>query len=65
MLTSKQEQIVKLICQGFSNKEIADKLEVGKRTIETHRERIYKKLKINCVAKLVVWAIKTRLFIIE
>jgi RNA polymerase sigma factor for flagellar operon FliA len=43
-LTMKEIEIVKLIAQGLTSKEIGDKLFVSHRTIETHRHNILKKL---------------------
>jgi len=45
------------IADGLSNKEIASQLGVGVRTIETHRERIMRKLNIHSVAGLTKFAI--------
>ncbi len=46
-----------LIAEGQSNKEIASKLGIGVRTIETHRERIMRRLDIHSVAGLTKFAI--------
>jgi DNA-binding NarL/FixJ family response regulator len=45
------------IAEGLSNKQIAGRLTVGIRTIETHRERITHKLNIRTVAGLTKFAI--------
>ncbi len=44
LLTKREKQILKLILQGMSNKEIADELAKSVRTIETHRFNLMKKL---------------------
>ena len=46
-----------LVAEGLSNKEIANNLGVGVRTVETHRERIMRKLAIHSVAGLTEFAI--------
>jgi DNA-binding NarL/FixJ family response regulator len=46
-----------LIAEGQSNKEIAGRLGIGVRTIETHRERIMRRLDIHSVAGLTKFAI--------
>ena len=46
-----------LVAEGLSNKEIAQNLNVGVRTAETHRERIMRKLAIHSVAGLTRFAI--------
>ncbi len=52
VLTSKECDIVNHLLNGLSNKEIADKAFVSVRTVECHRNNIYKKLKINSIAAL-------------
>jgi two-component system, NarL family, nitrate/nitrite response regulator NarL len=56
-LTNREREVLILIADGLSNKEIASRLEVGVRTIETHRERIMRKLNIHSVAGLTRFAI--------
>lgn len=55
-LTMKEIEIVKWITQGLTSKEIADKLFVSHRTIETHRHNILKKLDLPNAAQLSSWA---------
>jgi DNA-binding NarL/FixJ family response regulator len=55
-LTMKEIEIVKWIAQGLTSKEIADKLFVSHRTIETHRHNILKKLELPNAAQLSSWA---------
>ena len=55
-LTIKEIEIVKLISQGYTSKDIADKLFVSPRTIETHRHNILKKLGLPNAAQLSSWA---------
>jgi DNA-binding NarL/FixJ family response regulator len=45
-LSRREQEILDLLCQGFSNKEIADRLSVGVETIRTHLKRIYEKLHV-------------------
>ena len=56
-LTNREREVLVLIAEGLSNKEIAGRLEVGVRTVETHRERIMRKLGIHSVAGLTKLAI--------
>ncbi len=56
-LTSREKEVLVLIAEGRSNKEIASKLGIGVRTIETHRERIMRRLDIHSVAGLTKFAI--------
>lgn len=53
ILTNKESQVLKLIAKGFTTKEIATKLFVSTRTIETHRANILKKLEVKNTAALI------------
>ena len=56
-LTEREREVLVLIAEGHLNKQIADRLGIGVRTIETHRERIMRKLEIHTVAGLTKFAI--------
>jgi DNA-binding NarL/FixJ family response regulator len=56
-LTHREREVLTRIAEGLSNKEIAVQLGVGVRTVETHRERIMRKLDIHHVAGLTKFAI--------
>jgi DNA-binding NarL/FixJ family response regulator len=56
-LTAREQEVLIHIASGLSNKEIAERLQLGLRTIETHRERIMRKLDIHNVAGLTRFAI--------
>jgi two-component system nitrate/nitrite response regulator NarL len=56
-LTNREREVLIQIAEGLSNKEIASALGVGVRTVETHRERIMRKLNIHSVAGLTKFAI--------
>ncbi len=58
-LTQREREVLTLIAEGKSNKEIASQLGIGVRTIETHRERIMRKLGIHTVAGLTRFAISS------
>jgi len=64
-ITSREREVLILIADGQSNKEIADRLNVGVRTIETHRERIMRRLNIHSVAGLTKYAIANGLISLE
>jgi DNA-binding NarL/FixJ family response regulator len=63
--TVREVQIIRLICEGKSSKEIADKLFLSSRTVETHRLRIMKKMNVNSVAEMVKFAIKNGFYELE
>ncbi len=56
-LTNREREVLVQIAEGRSNKEIASQLGVGVRTVETHRERIMRKLDIHTVAGLTKFAV--------
>ena len=56
-LTQREREVLIHIAEGCSNKEIATNLGVGVRTVETHRERIMRKLNIHSIAGLTRFAI--------
>lgn len=58
-LTIRQREILQLIAEGNSTKEIANKLNVSVKTIETHRAQIMERLDIHDIPGLVRYAIRT------
>lgn len=57
-LTSRQREIWQLIAEGFTTKEIAQKIGISVKTVETHRTQLMKKLGIHDLASLVRLAIR-------
>jgi DNA-binding NarL/FixJ family response regulator len=60
-LTPREREIVKLIAEGHSNKEVAVKLGISLKTVETHRATIMRKLNLSSSATLVRYAIRNKL----
>ncbi|MCF8464092.1 MAG: response regulator transcription factor [Flavobacteriales bacterium] len=58
MLTKKEAEVLRLIAQEFTNQEIADKLDCGIRTVDTHKRNLIKKLEVKNVVGLVKYALK-------
>ena len=58
LLTSRQREILQLIAEGNTTKEIANKLNVSVKTIETHRGQIMDRLQIHDIPGLVKYAIR-------
>jgi DNA-binding NarL/FixJ family response regulator len=56
-LTSREKQVLMLICKERTNHEIAEKLYLSKRTVESHRQRILEKTGAKNTAGLVIYAI--------
>ena len=61
-LSKKEEKIMQLICQEYSNKEIAIRLSITSRSVESTRERILAKIGAKNMAGIVVYAIKNGIF---
>jgi len=57
-LTDRQIEIIQLICESKSYREIGNILSISERTVETHKTRILQKLELNSVIDLVKFAIK-------
>ena len=57
-LTTRETEILKLIAEGKTNKEIATLLCISTRTVETHRANIMRKLSLNKTADLVRYALR-------
>jgi two-component system response regulator NreC len=55
-LTSRQREVVRLLALGHTNQEIAEKLVLSVRTVETHRAHVMQKLQISTRAELVRFA---------
>lgn len=61
ILSERETDVLLGICQGLSTQEIADKLFLSKRTVDSHRANILEKTGSNNTASLVVYAIKHNL----
>jgi DNA-binding NarL/FixJ family response regulator len=57
-LTSREREIVQLLAEGKSSKEVAAGLGISVKTAETHRANIMRKLQVHSVSELVRYAIK-------
>jgi two-component system, NarL family, nitrate/nitrite response regulator NarL len=57
-LTARETEIIKCICQGKTNKEIAHSLNIAQRTVDFHRGNIYEKTQVGNPAALAVYAVK-------
>lgn len=60
-LTDREKEVLSLLCEGLSPKEIAEKLFVSNRTIDTHKTNIMQKFEVNSVGKLISVAIKNKI----
>jgi len=60
-LTSREREILQLLSEGKSSKEVASVLDLSVKTAETHRSNIMRKLKIHNVTELVRYAVRNRI----
>ena len=60
-LTGRQREIVQLLAEGKSSKEVAVALEISVKTVETHRANIMSRLNCHCVTDLVRYAIRNHI----
>jgi DNA-binding NarL/FixJ family response regulator len=60
-VTDREMEIITLIAEGYSNKEVADKLFLSTHTVTTHRKNIMNKLGVNNTAGLVLYAVRENL----
>ena len=65
ILTNREREILQLIAEGFSNREIAERLYISVKTVETHRAHIMEKLAIHSAAALTKYAIRKGLISLE
>ena len=58
LLTAREREILQLIAEGGSNKDIANKLHLSLFTVETHRGNILKKLNLHGIPELILYAVR-------
>ena len=57
-LTTREREVLQLIAEGRATREIADKLHISVKTVETHRKNIMEKLGLRTVAELTKYAVR-------
>jgi DNA-binding NarL/FixJ family response regulator len=60
-LTSREREILQLVTEGKNSKEVASSLYISKKTVETHRANIMRKLHLHTVTELVRYALKNQI----
>ena len=61
ILTAREKEVLELIFEELSNKEIGERLFISERTVETHRKNLYTKTKTNTVVGLLKFALENNL----
>ena len=60
-LTARQKEILRLVAQGHTNREIGEQLNISVRTVEVHRFNLMRRLRVRNVAQLLRQAMILRL----
>ena len=63
LLTDREKEVLQLLAEGRSNKEVAALLNVGLSTVETHRANLMQKLNLHSTADIVLYAVRKRLIV--
>ncbi|MBI9060075.1 MAG: response regulator transcription factor [Labilibaculum sp.] len=64
-LTKRETEVLRLVADGFMNKEVAHHLNISVRTVDCHKNNIMSKLSLNTTAELVKYAIKNHIIEVE
>lgn len=60
-VTKREKEIIELISAGYSNKEIAEKINLSTSTVDVHRYNILRKLNVKNTAEMIMKALKTKI----
>ena len=58
LLTDREREVLQLLAEGRSNKEVASLLDLGVSTVETHRSNLMQKLNLHNTAEIVLYAVR-------
>jgi len=58
LLTTREREVLQLLAEGKSNKEVASMLNLSLYTVETHRGNILQKLNLHSVPELILYAVR-------
>jgi DNA-binding NarL/FixJ family response regulator len=58
LLTAREREVLQLLAEGRSNKEVATELDLGLSTVETHRSNLMQKLNLHNTAEIVLYAVR-------
>ena len=60
-LSERELEVLKLLAEGYSNKEISDMLNISVKTVETHRANIMRKHNFKNITELVLYAVRNHI----
>jgi DNA-binding NarL/FixJ family response regulator len=63
LLTDREKEVLQLLAEGRSNKEVATLLDLGLSTVETHRANLMQKLSLHNTAEIVLYAVRKGLIV--
>jgi len=63
LLTDREKEVLHLLAEGRSNKEVAIVLDVGVSTVETHRANLMQKLNLHSTAEIILYAVRKRIIV--
>ncbi len=63
LLTDREKEVLQLLAEGRSNKEVASLLNLGLSTVETHRSNLMQKLNLHNTAEIVLYAVRKGLIV--
>jgi two-component system response regulator NreC len=61
LLTAREKQVLQLLAEGNSNKDVANLLNLGLSTVDTHRTNLMQKLNLHSTAEVVLYAVRKRI----
>jgi two-component system, NarL family, response regulator NreC len=61
LLTDREKEVLQLLAEGRTNKEVAGALALGLSTVETHRQNLMQKLDLHNTAELVLYAVRKKI----
>ena len=63
--THRELDVLNLVCKGLTTQEISEKLFISVKTVEVHRNNIFRKSDVRNICELIIWAIKNNYFSVE
>ena len=61
LLTDREKEILQLLAEGKSNKEVATLLDLSVYTVETHRANLMQRLGLHSTAEIVLYAVRKKI----
>ena len=61
LLTDREKEVLQLLAEGKSNKEVAALLDLSLYTVETHRSNLMQKLGLHSTAEIVLYAVRKKI----